>query len=150
MKVILLKDVKGSGKAGEIIDVSDGYARNFLIPKRLAEPALAHNINAANVKAKAIEHKKEVAKDNARKLADSMSGLTVKIYAKAGENGKLFGAVTVNEIAAALLEQYDIELDKKKIKISEPIKALGITDVKAHMFENTSANFKVEVLPKSE
>lgn len=150
MKVILLKDVKGSGKVGDIIEVADGYAKNYLIPKGLAEAASAQNIHAAQTKAKAIMHKKEVAKENAKKLADSMSGLTVKVYAKAGENGKLFGAVTVNEIAAALLEQYGIELNKKKIKIAEPIKALGISEVKAHMFENTSATFKVEVLPKNE
>lgn len=146
MKVILLADVKGSGKEGEIVTVSDGYARNFLFPKKLAQPADAQNINKAILRAGAKQHKYEQQRQNAKALADNMSGLTVKIYAKAGENGRLFGSVTASEISQALNEQYDIDLDKKKIRLGEPIKAAGIYEVGAHMFENTDAKFKVEVL----
>ena len=91
MKVLLTKDVKGKGKAGEIINASDGYARNYLIPQGLAVAADANNIHAANVKKSADAHRKEVARQNARALADEMKGLTVKVYAKAG-SGKLFGS----------------------------------------------------------
>lgn len=150
MKVILLKDVKGSGKCGEIINVSDGYARNFLFPKGLAQVADAQNLNAARIRQGAEQHKKDVAKKNAHDLADSMSGLTVKIYAKAGENGKLFGSITVQEIVDALKEQYGIDVDKKKIRVKEPIKTLGLSEVSAHMYEDADAKFRVEVLPLSE
>ncbi len=150
MKVILLKDVKGSGKSGEIINVSDGYARNYLFPKGLAQVADAANLNAANIKKQAELHKKKLQRQNAKALADSMSGLTVKVYAKAGENGKLFGSITVQEIVDALKAQYDIDVDKKKIRVSEPIKTLGVTQVSAHMYEDTDAVFRVEVLQREE
>ena len=89
-------------------------------------------------------------RQNARALADSMSGLTVKVFAKSGENGKLFGSITAKEISDALLAQYDIQVDKKKIQLSEPIKSIGVTEVSAHMYERTDAKFKVEVLPLEE
>ncbi|MBO4562327.1 MAG: 50S ribosomal protein L9 [Clostridia bacterium] len=146
MKVLLQQDVKGAGKAGDIVNVSDGYARNFLIPKKLAVPADQGSINAANIKKSAEKHRIEVQRKNARELASGMSDLTVRVYAKAGENGRLFGSVTGKEIAEALKAQYDISLDKKKIRIPEPIKSTGITKVSAHMFEQTDASFKVEVI----
>ena len=146
MKVILQKDVKGTGKAGEIANVSDGYARNFLLPKGLAIPADANSINAALVKKGADKHRLDMQRQRAKELADEMSGLTVKVYAKAGENGKLFGSIGVAEIADALKQQHDIEVDKKKIRLEEPIKSLGIVKVPAHMDENTDATFSVEVL----
>jgi len=146
MKVLLNKDVKGTGKAGEIHTVNDGYARNFLIPRGLAVAADAENINAAKIKAGAQAHRKEVQRETAKALANTMSGLTVKVRAKAGDNGKLFGAITVQEIADALKAQYDIEVDKKKIQLDAPIKSLGIVEVNAHMYEKTDARFKVEVI----
>ena len=146
MKVILQKDVKGTGKAGEIANVSDGYARNFLLPKGLAIPADANSINAALVKKGADKHRLDMQRQRAKELADEMSGLTVKVYAKAGENGKLFGSIGVAEIADALKQQHDIEVDKKKIRLEEPIKSLGIVKVTTHMYENTDAKFSVEVL----
>lgn len=146
MKVILQKDVKGTGKAGDIANVNDGYARNFLIPKGLAVPADANNINAAIVKKGADKHRIEMQRKRARELADDMSGITVKVYAKAGENGKLFGSIGTAEIAEALKAQHGIEVDKKKIRLEEPIKALGVVKVTAHMYENTDAKFNVEVL----
>lgn len=147
MKVILLKDVKGSGKEGDIVNVSDGYARNFLFPKQLAKPADNQSISEAKQKAGAKQHKKEVQRKTAAALADNMSGLTVKISAKAGENGRLFGSITSAEVAEALEQQYDIKVDKKKIRLKEPIKATGIYELSAHMFEQTDATFKVEVTP---
>lgn len=150
MKVLMKQDVKGTGKAGDIIEASDGYARNFLIPRGLAVPANAGNINAANIKKQAERHRVDVQRKNARELAAGMSDLTVKVYAKAGENGKLFGSITGKEISDAMKAQYDISVDKKKIRIPEPIKTTGITVVSAHMFEQTDAEFKVEVLPINE
>ncbi len=146
MKVLLKQDVKGSGKAGDVINVSDGYAKNFLIPKGLASPADASAINAAAIKKSADAHRKDMQIKRAKDLANEMSGLTVKVTAKAGENGKLFGSIGTQEIADALKAQYGIEIDKRKIRIDEPIKTLGITEVTAHMFENTAAKFKVEVI----
>lgn len=150
MKVLLQQDVKGTGKAGDIVNVSDGYARNFLIPKKLAVPADAGNINAANLKKAAAKHRIEVQRKNAKELASGMSDLTVRVYAKAGDNGKLFGSITGKEIADALKAQYDISVDKKKIRIPEPIKTTGVTTVSAHMFEQTDAKFKVEVIASEE
>ncbi len=147
MKVILQKDVKGQGKAGAVISVSDGYARNFLIPQGLALPADANSINAANIKKSADAHRLDVQRNRARELATEMSGLTVKVRAKAGENGKLFGSIGAAEIAAALKAQYGIDVERKKIRIEDPIKTLGITQVCAHLYENADAKFSVEVLP---
>ena len=150
MKVILLQDVKGTGKKQEIVNVSDGYARNFLIPKKLAVPANAGNINAANIKKDAAKHRVDMQRKNAKELASGMSNLTVRVYAKAGEGGRLFGSITGKEIAEALKAQYDISVDKKKIRIAEPIKQTGIVTVSAHMFEQTDAKFKVEVIALDE
>lgn len=147
MKVLLKKDVHGCGKEGDIANVSDGYANNYLIPRGLAVPADAGTINAANIKKQAAKHRVEVQRKNAKALAADMSKLSVKVYAKSGDNGRLFGAITGKEISAALKEQFDIDCDKKKIRIDEPIKAMGVYTVGAHMFEQTDATFKVEVLP---
>lgn len=148
MKVLLKKDVAGQGKAGTVIEVSDGYGRNFLIPRGLAVPADAESINAARIRKDAQSHKLKMQRERAKELASEVSKLTVKVYAKAGENGRLFGSVTNQEIADALKAQYDIEIDKKKIRIEEPIRQVSIVTVTAHMFENESAKFKVEVLAK--
>ncbi|MBQ3849920.1 MAG: 50S ribosomal protein L9 [Clostridia bacterium] len=150
MKVLLQQDVKGTGSAGDIVNVSDGYARNFLIPKKLAVPANAGNINAANIKKDAAKHRVDMQRKNAKELASGMSNLTVRVYAKAGEGGRLFGSITGKEIAEALKVQYDISVDKKKIRITEPIKQTGIVTVSAHMFEQTDAKFKVEVIALDE
>ena len=139
--------MRGSGAANQIVEVSDGYARNFLIPRGLATPADAQNINAANLKRAAAKHRVELQREAAAALADNLSGLTVKVRAKSGENGRLFGSVTVKEIAAALKEQYDIDVDKKKITLAEPIRELGMVEVSAHMYEQTDAKFKVEIIP---
>ena len=142
MKVILQKDVKGTGKAGDVCEVNDGYARNFLIP-----PGDASSINAANIKKQADAHRLEMQRKRAKELAAGMNGLNVKVYAKCGENGRLFGSIGAAEISAGLKEQHGLDVDKKKIRLDEPIKALGKLNVTAHLYENADAKFEVEVLP---
>lgn len=146
MKVLLEQDVKGTGKQGQIVEVSDGYARNFLLPRKLATPADAASINAANIKKSAAQHKKFQEGVQARELAKQLSTISVKIPAKVGENGKLFGSITAKEVAAALEAQHKIVIDRKKIELSDPIKALGSFQVKAHLYENTDTAFTVEVV----
>ncbi len=146
MKVLLEQDVKGTGKQGQIVEVSDGYARNFLLPRKLATPADAASINAANIKKSAAQHKKFQEGVQARELAKKLSEISVKIPAKVGENGKLFGSITAKEVAAALEAQHKIVIDRKKIELSDPIKALGSFRVKAHLYENTDTAFTVEVV----
>ena len=145
MKVLLEQDVKGTGKKGEIINVSDGYARNYLLPRKLATPADAQAINAAKIQKSAAAHRKFQAGMAARDLAKQLEGASVTVRAKVGENGLLFGAITGKEIAAALKEQKQVEIDKKKIALSEPIRALGEYTVRVSLFENTFAAVKVVV-----
>lgn len=144
MKVLLEQDVKGTGKKGEIVDVSDGYARNFLLPRRMAQPADASAINAAQIQKSAAQHRKFTAGVKARENASALEGKRITIHAKVGENGKLFGAITAKEVCAALKEQQGIDIDKKKISI-EPIKMTGEYTAKASLFENVFASFKVIV-----
>ncbi len=146
MKVLLEQDVKGTGKAGEIVEVSDGYARNFLLPRKLAVPADAASINAANIRKSAAQHRKFQEGVQARELAKKIAGLKVQVRARVGESGKLFGAVTAKEIAAALEEQYGFKLDKKKILLDEPIRSVSVQEVTARVYENTDAKFTVEVV----
>ncbi len=146
MKVLLEQDVKGTGKKGEIVTVSDGYARNYLLPRKLAAPADAQAVNAANIQKSAAAHRKFKAGVAARDLAKQLEGASVTVRAKVGENGRLFGAVTGKEIAAALKEQVQVEIDRKKIGLTEPIRALGEYTVRVSLFENTFANVKVIVV----
>jgi large subunit ribosomal protein L9 len=145
MKVILLQDVKGQGKKGQSVEVSDGYARNFLLPKKLAVEATADNLNAMKIKEKArlaqIEREKEAARETVKKL----EAITVNIKAKAGGAGKLFGAVTAKEIAEALEKQHGISIEKNKIVLSEQIKTFGTFEVKCKMGYEISGTFKVMV-----
>ena len=140
MKVLLLEDVKGSGKKGEVINVSDGYARNFLLPRKMAEPADAQAINAANIQKSAAQHRKFTAGIKARETAQALEGHTIHVKARVGENGKLFGTVSGKEIG----EQKGVDVDKKKIAI-DPIRALGEYTAKLSLFEGISVNVKVIV-----
>ncbi len=146
MKVIFNADVKGKAKKGEMKEVSDGYARNYLLPRGLAAEATADNINALKLKEKAraaqIEKEKAQAMENAKKL----EGVQVVVRAKAGSNGKLFGAVTSQEISSALKEQFGIEVEKNKIVQAEPIKNYGSYTVKAKLGYEISANVSVLVI----
>ena len=146
MKVIFHEDVKGQGKKGELKEVSDGYARNYLLPRKLASEATADNINALKLKEKAkaaqIAKEKAQAEENTRKLG----GVQVIIKAKAGNAGKLFGAVTSQEISDALKAQFDIDIEKNKIVQAEPIQTFGSFSVKAKLGYEVSGTINVLVV----
>ena len=144
MKVILKADVKGQGKKGEVITVSDGYARNFLFKNGLAEEATASGLNAVRLAAEAAEHRKAVEKAAALELKKQLDQTTVTVKIKVGESGKLFGALNSQAISDAL-EKMGITLDKKKIVIAEPIKALGRYTVTAKLYPEISAKLTVVV-----
>lgn len=145
MKVILQQDVKGQGKKGQTIEVSDGYARNFLLPKKLAVAATADNMNAMQIKERARLAQLERDKEAARETAKKLEGISVTIAAKAGNGGKLFGAVTSKEIADALSSQHGIAVEKNKIVQSDPIKTFGTFEVKCKLGFEISGSFKVVV-----
>jgi large subunit ribosomal protein L9 len=145
MKVILLKDVKGSGKCGEVIEVSDGYARNFLIKKGLAEEATAVKINSLNIKNKSLEfHKNEEIKA-LKEQANNLKGKKITLKIKCGENGKIFGSITSKEIADAVNE-LGFSVDKKKVLLKDPIKNLGLYTVEIKFLPDVSAKISVEVV----
>ncbi|MGE4282125.1 MAG: 50S ribosomal protein L9 [Clostridia bacterium] len=146
MKVILQVDVKGQGKKGDMVNVSDGYAKNFLFPKGLAVEATKSNMNALEGQKAAQAFKKQKELDEAKKLAGKLSKVTVTMKAKAGENGKLFGSITSKDIADMLQEQHKIDVDKRKINLSEAIKALGAMDVEIKVYPEVSAKIKVNVV----
>jgi large subunit ribosomal protein L9 len=133
MKVILQQDVRDQGKKGQMIDVSDGYARNFLLPRKLAVEATADNLNAMKLKEAARLKKLESDKAEAREIAGKLDSLVVKVKAKAGSAGRLFGAVTAKEIADALQEQHGITIEKNRIVLDEHIKAFGSYEVKCKL-----------------
>jgi len=145
MKVILLQDVKSQGKKGDLINVSDGYARNFLFPKGLAKEASKQALNELQGKQGAIEYHKNVEMEKARNIAERMKEFNIEITAKAGENGKLFGSITSKDVAKALKEKYNIDLDKRKLDIGDGIKTIGETEVKAHLYTGITGTFKVTV-----
>ena len=133
MKVILKADVKGKGKKGQMIEVAEGYARNFLMPKGLAVLATADAMNTMRLQEKAKAKADAEAKAAATEIAEKLKGLQVKVPSKGGEGGKLFGAVTGREIAAALKEQHGVDIDSKKLVLDGPIKSFGSYEVKAKM-----------------
>ena len=145
MKVILTQDVKGQGKKGQMVNVSDGYARNFLLPKGLAKEATKENINVMNSQQEAEAYKKQMALEDAEKLKKTLEALTVQIKAKAGDNGKLFGSVTSKEVAEMLLSQHHIKIDKKKLVLPDGIKTLGTTNVEIKLHPGVSGEIKVNV-----
>ena len=144
MQVVLEQDVKGTGKKGEIVNVSDGYARNFLLPRKLASPADKAALNAMNIQKSAAQHRRFTAGNKAREDAKAIEKLTVTIPVKMGENGKMFGAVTGKEVAAALKEQHGMEIDKKKIAMDQ-IRSTGEYVARISLFEDVKANLKVMV-----
>lgn len=133
MKVILTQDVKSQGKKGQLVDVSDGYARNFLLPKKLAVIATAENLNTMKQQEKARKAQEAAEKAEAEDTAKKLKDMTVKIAAKAGEGGRLFGAVTAKEVSEALSEQYGVNIAKTKLVLDEPIKACGGYQIKAKL-----------------
>jgi large subunit ribosomal protein L9 len=147
MKVILSKDIKGTGAKGDVINVSDGFARNYLFPRGLAVEATDGNLNAVKQHKDAEARRKAVSEQSAREIAGRIKGITLEIRAKAGEGGRLFGSVTGKEIAEALLEQHHIEIDKKKIEIDEPIKTVGAHEVRLKLFAGVSSTLAVQITP---
>lgn len=145
MIVILQKDVKGTGKAGEVVKVSDGYARNVLIPKGIAKEATEGNVRNLNRQKEIAAEKKAEQKANAEKAAARLAETSVNIKAKGGEGGKLFGSITSKDIAEALADQHGIKVDKKKIDMKNPIKMAGEFHVKVKLFEQVNAELKVIV-----
>lgn len=148
MKVVLLQDVKGQGKANDIINVSDGYARNFLFPRKLAVVADAKAINDVKNKKSSEQHKIEVEKANASALADKIKGLKVVISAEAGKDGKFYGAITSKDIAEALKAQFNIEIDKRKIELDAQIKAFGTYIVDVKLYSGIVGKLTVQVTEK--
>ena len=146
MKVVLLTDVKGSGKKGELVNVSDGYARNFLFPRKLAKEANAQAMNELKNAQAAAEHKIQVEKDNANAAKEKLDGKSVKITAKAGQGGKLFGSVTSKEISEALKQQYAIDINKSKIVQDEPIKSFGSFELKCKLGYEVTGTLYVTVM----
>ena len=146
MKVILEKDVKALGKKGNVVEVSDGYARNYLFPKNLAVEASNSNINVLNQQKAAEKSKKQKEMAVAKELESSIAKLKVTIKAKAGENGRLFGSITAKDVADALKEQHGIDIDKKKIVMNDAIKSLGTTVLNVKLYEGITGKLKVEVI----
>lgn len=145
MKVILLKDVKGQGKKGDLIEVSDGYGRNYLLPRKLATQATSDNLNKMKQQEKAKEKQLEKEIAQAKALGERLEGIVVRIKAKAGDTGRLFGAVTSKEVAQALKDQHDISVEKNKVVMSEPIKAFGTYTVKCKLGHEVTGNINVMV-----
>jgi len=146
MKVILLEDIKGVGKKDQVINASDGHARNYLFPKKLAVEATNENLARLKAKQNSIQYKKDVEKEEAIKILNKLKEIKLQLKVKAGENGKIFGGVTAKEIAENLKTQYSIEVDKKKINMSETIKNLGIITVDIKLYEGVIGKLKVEIL----
>lgn len=146
MKVILKTDIKGVGKKDQVINASDGYARNFLFPKSLAVEA--NNENMAKLKAKqnSAKFQKDQEKEEALKVADKLSKILLKVKVKSGENGKIFGGVSTKEIAQELEKGYKIKVDKKKIDLKETIKVLGTQTIEIKLFEGVIGKLKVDVI----
>ena len=148
MKVILLQDVKKVGKKGDVIEASDGYARNFLFPRKLAQEASDANMHILNNK-KENERKQKLAElEAAQKLAGELKGKEVKITAKTGDSGKLFGAITSKDVAELIKEQYKIEIDKKKI-VMDTIKLAGGYDIDVKLYPEVSTKMKVIIVPQA-
>ncbi|GAA0427044.1 MAG: 50S ribosomal protein L9 [Bacillota bacterium] len=148
MKVIFLKDVKGKGKKGDVKNVSDGYARNYLLKNNLAEEATHGNMKALEAKKRKDEQLEQEEKEEAMDLKDKLADLTVELSAKSGENGRLFGSITSKQISEALKKDYGYKIDKRKIELDQPIRALGYTTVPVKLHPEVSGSIKVHVAEK--
>ncbi|MGO1369795.1 50S ribosomal protein L9 [Senegalia sp. (in: firmicutes)] len=146
MKVILLENVKGLGKKGDLVKAKDGHARNYLLPKKLAKEATDGNVKQLKEQKNAKMLKKEEEKEKAQKLAEELSNIIVRIQSKSGDEGKLFGSVTTKDIASALKKQENIKIDKRKLVLDNNIKTLGTTIVKVKVYPEITANLKVQVI----
>lgn len=146
MKVILKENIKSIGKKDEIKNVSDGYARNYLFAKGLAVEATPGNLAKLQTKKDSVAFKKSQEKEEAKKIADKLSKITLEFKVRAGENGKIFGGVSSKEIAEKLNKDYKIVIDKKKIDLKEPIKILGVKRVEIKLFEGVTGIVKISTI----
>lgn len=145
MKVILLQDIQGTGKKDQILEISDGYARNYLIPRKMAKEATAEAVNSLTKSQSADKHREEVRKQQAEVRARELKGKVIQLEVKGGENGKLYGSVTNDQIAAALKAQHNIEVDKRKLEQEEPIRSAGQSFVTLKLYPGISTRMIVNV-----
>ncbi len=148
MKVILLADVKGQGKKNDVIEVSDGYAKNFLLPRKLAKQADAQSLNDVKVKEAARLYRIETEKKDAQALAEKLKTLTVRIVAPGGTDGRLYGSITTKDISERLQADHGIAIDKRKLVLSDPIKAYGTYAVEAKLYTEVTGKVTVQVCEK--
>ena len=149
MKVILLQDIKGTGKKDQIVEISDGYARNYLLPRKLAKEATAEAINSIEKARSADRHREEVRRQEAEKRSRELKGKVIQLEVKGGENGKLYGSITNDQIASALKAQHGIDVDKRKLEQEEPIKQAGQSFVTLKLYSGISTRMIVNVKIKS-
>lgn len=149
MKVILREDLKGKGEAGDVINVADGYARNYLIPRGIAVEATAGALKAINEHKDAILKKKDREGDDARALADRINGMEVSVSAKVGESGRLFGSVTAMDVAEAISKEARADIDKRKIDVTEAIKSVGAHTVTLRLHPGVTAEVTVNVIEET-
>ncbi len=148
MKVILLADVKGQGKKNDVIEVSDGYGKNFLIPRKLAKVADAQSLNDVKVKEEARIYRIETEKNQARELAEKLKAMQVKVTASCGADGRLYGSVTAKDISEQLEKQFGISIDKRKLVLNDPIKAYGKYEIEAKLYPEVAGKVFVLVCEK--
>ena len=148
MKVILLKDVKGQGVKGDVVDVSVGYAQNFLLKNNLAEEATKANLHVLKAKQKSEAQAEEREQENAEKLKEALTKITVTIAAKAGDAGRLFGSITNKQIAEVLKKEHKLKIDRRKIELDQPIRALGQNNISVKLHQDVTGTIKVNVVEK--
>ena len=146
MKVILLKDIRKLGKKDDVVEVSDGYARNYLFPKKLALEANTENMSKLKSRQNSNQFRKDTEKKQAEEIAKKLKGIMLKIKVRAGENGKIFGGVTSKEISDGLKRDYNIDIDKKKILLNETIKTIGTFTIDIKLYEGVIGKLKIDVI----
>lgn len=145
MKVILLKDIKGTGKKDQILEVSDGFGRNYLLPRKLAVEATSEALNSIEKSKSAAKHREDVKKNDAETAARELKGKTVTVKVRAGDNGRLYGSITTQEIADALKAQHGVELDKRKIELDEKVTSVGQTTITLKMYAGVSTKMNLVI-----
>jgi large subunit ribosomal protein L9 len=146
MKVILLQDIKGTGTNGEVKEVADGYARNFLLPRKLAIPASSGNLNTLKDQQRRDQQRKEGERQKVKQLAEKINQITVTLSTKTGKEGRMFGSITSKQISQALKKDFQLEIEKKKILLDDPIRSLGISKVKVKLQPEVFATLSVQVV----
>ena len=146
MKVILLKDIKGTGKKDQIIEVSDGFGRNYLLPRKLAAEATSEALNSIERSKSAAKHREDVKRDEAEQAARALKDKTVIVKVRAGENGRLYGSITTQEIADALKAQHGVELDKRKVELTEKITSVGQTVITIKLYAGVSTRMNLQIV----